>query len=65
MNDMITPKEAAEILGVNIQTVRNYFRKNILKAIQIGARYRVDRQSVIDLALNGNPTAKNDRNNND
>ena len=47
LQDLLTTKEVAEILKVNIQTVRRYIRKGELPAIKITPRlYRVHRKDL-------------------
>lgn len=50
----MTRKEAAEILGVRIETISRYIKAGTLKAAKIGKRaVRIDPQSVRALAERG------------
>ena len=62
MKNMISPQEAAELLGVNVQTVRNFLKQDYIVGIRMGGRYKINKDSVEQFKLNGNPTAKNDTN---
>jgi excisionase family DNA binding protein len=54
--DRITPNEAADILGVTSQSLRNYIKQGLIPAVRIGARYKLNKSDVENFLLNGNPT---------
>ena len=35
---LLTPEEAAELMGVNADTVRNWLRRGTLKGVKLGGR---------------------------
>lgn len=43
---MLSPQEAAELLGLHVRTVRRYIREGRLEAVQVGNRYRIARESL-------------------
>ena len=43
---MITPLEAAKLLSVSGQTIRNFMKNGTLPFIKIGGRYRIDENDV-------------------
>ena len=40
-NRLITPKEAAKILGLNVQTLRRYCRENKIRYVKFGNHIRI------------------------
>jgi excisionase family DNA binding protein len=53
--DLLSIEQVAEILKLNVRTVRNYVRRGALKATRIGKQYRI---GLADLeALTGRPLA--------
>ena len=52
---LLSVEQVAQILGLNVRTVRNYVRSGSLKATRIGKQYRI---GVADLeAFTGRPVA--------
>lgn len=43
---VFTPEEAAELLQLNVQTVRRFIRDGKLDAVKIGKTYRIDRAQL-------------------
>jgi excisionase family DNA binding protein len=39
MKKLLTTKEVAEYLNVNVETIRVYVRKGLLKSIKLGGKY--------------------------
>lgn len=55
-NAVYTTDEAAQLLGLNIQTIQGYIRQGKIKASMIGEKwYRITGQAILDF-LNGNVT---------
>ena len=54
MHELLTPRQAAERLGVHVTTFRSWLRKGRLPAYRLGARFtRVSWQEVLSaLAVN-------------
>ena len=46
---IITPKEAAILLGLSVDTVRRRCVKKELPATQIGKQWRIDKQKLMEL----------------
>ncbi len=46
---ILTPKEAAILLGLSVDTVRRRCAKKELPAIQIGKHWRIDKQKLMEL----------------
>ncbi len=59
MEELLTPEEAAAILKLNVETVREYIRKKQLPAYKVGKGYRI-RRSDIDTFLEERRTDKPD-----
>jgi len=49
INDYLTVKETADLLGVSAQTIRQYIKNGTLPAIKIGD-YRISRKALDELA---------------
>lgn len=43
---LLSPHEAAELLGLHVRTVRRYIREGRLDAVRVGNRYRISRESL-------------------
>lgn len=43
---LLSPHEAAELLGLHVRTVRRYIRDGRLDAVRVGNRYRISRESL-------------------
>lgn len=46
MQDLLTIKEVAEILKVNVATVYDYIHKGLIKAIKLSRDYRVEEKDL-------------------
>ena len=46
MADLYSAEEAAQILGLQVRTVRNYVREGRLPAVRIGKQYRIARADL-------------------
>ena len=46
---VITPKEAAVLLGVSVDTVRRHCAKKVLPAARFGRQWRIDKQKLMEL----------------
>ena len=44
--NMLSAEEAAEILGLQVRTVRNYVREGLLPGVRIGKQYRIARADL-------------------
>lgn len=44
-DQLFTPEQVAERLGLHVRTVRRYIREGTLDAVKVGRRYRVSRQA--------------------
>lgn len=45
-NDWLTPKQAAELVGVTVRTVQNWIKDSKIKGYQVVGRIRVKRSDV-------------------
>src|ERR1700722_13963500 len=55
---LLSIEQVAQILALNVRTVRNYVRRGALKATRIGKQYRI---GIVDLeAFTGRPAASHD-----
>jgi len=52
MNGYLTTKEAAEYLRYDEETVRRLARKNIIKSLRAGTRYRFRREDLENYLTN-------------
>jgi excisionase family DNA binding protein len=43
---LLSPHEAAELLGLHVRTIRRYIRDGRLDAVRVGNRYRISRASL-------------------
>lgn len=41
MEKVYTPKEVAEMLGMNVQTIRKYTRQGVLKSFNVGGHIKI------------------------
>lgn len=44
--DFYTPQEAADLLKVNVETIRRRIKDKTLKANKMGNRYRISREDL-------------------
>jgi len=45
---LYTPKEVAELLGVDIATVRGWIKKGKLEGFKVGGRYKVEGEALLE-----------------
>lgn len=45
---LYTPKEVAELFGVDPTTVRDWIRKGKLKGLKIGGRYKIEGEALLE-----------------
>lgn len=48
-----SPKEVAELLGVNPGTVRYWIRKGWLKGFKVGGRFKIEGKALQDFVKRG------------
>jgi excisionase family DNA binding protein len=53
MSERIDPLEAARIIGVDSQTMRNWIRHGRIKALKFGGRWKVERSEIDYVLENG------------
>jgi len=50
--EYLTPEEAAEVLHLNVQTVRKYIRQGQLKASKTGRHYKIHTEWIHEFVNN-------------
>jgi excisionase family DNA binding protein len=46
VEELLTPEEAAAILKLNVETVREYIRKKLIPAYKVGKGYRIRKDDI-------------------
>lgn len=46
--DIMVPSEVAAYLGLDVDTVRDYIRRGLIKAAKQGRQYRVRKEWIVD-----------------
>jgi acetyl-CoA synthetase len=55
--ELLTPKETAELLKVNLRTIYKWIKSGELKAVQFGDVWRLDKSYILEKFNNGNHKA--------
>ena len=48
---LITPAQAAKILGITVQTVRQWIVRGKISYIRVGGRYRLNESKVLEMMV--------------
>ena len=51
--ELLTPEEAADLLSLNIETVRRMLREERLPGVKIGDNWRIQRSAIDELFSKG------------